>query len=717
MAAVVQVWSAPACEAGAQCLGSLPWWVSAQGSEAAGTPASLRIVIPRELADANGVAEGRCLRVLSQTRGEQWWYLSQVSDSDGDQALVSLTAGPMRQLLTVRGVVRSGATTTFEPGARTISALLSTYVLTNLSADGLSWISLGTIDSDDTIDIGSIARATRNSVLDAIEQQTGYSARLRGVYTSGVLTGFALDVLVNPAASADIVLLSGPAIESIQRTRDALRAATVAVPFSTSGQPMAETVWLIDSVSGTTPAWLLLRDPTTANPWPVQEDDQLNGYYVQLRDGTQAQITDSRASDSAVQIATVGSFTAGKEVTIVANTAGDPLIELSSPAGLASSRGRLVSTVSTTVADSRRNYVSNGALTSWTNATTPRFFGTATNAIDQYFRISPSGANLTLQVDGNVSAGATSIPFRGAPANAQFYQYEAWSVTGVQSGWLSQRLTADSSGRGSFTATAITAIADGTTITMHLDSGGGTGVFRPLNIPTEAGGGDVARITAQFVSGGRLVSPASLIRAGAGAPVQVNAAAGITVRADTDAGYLSGNRFPTLRVVNDGTSASLAFQDSGAQQANQTAHYVLSCSATLTANTSVFARVEGGNTTNKGFVQWQGVRWLSLWLGTGSAMGLQGAPASNQLWHRANQVLANYADGARYVVKGVDLDRLRTDNGALQLGQRVRLRSDLLQLDATVKIVKLDYDLSGPEVLNLELGAIQPRLTGVTVSL
>jgi hypothetical protein len=691
--------------------------VSAQGSEAAGTPASLRVVIPRELADANGIAEGRCLRVLSAARGEQWWYLAQVADSDGDQALVTLTAGPMRQLLTVRGVVRSGATTTFDPGTRSISSLLSTYVLTNLAADGIPWISLGTIDSDDSIDIGAIARATRNSVLDAIEQQTGYSARLRGVYAAGVLTGFALDVLVDPASSTDTVLLSGPAIESLQRTRDALRAATVAVPFSSSGQPMAETVWLIDSVSGTTPAWLLLRDPNTANPWPVQEDDQLNGYYVQLRDGTQAQITDSRASDSAVQIATVGSFTAGSEVTIVQNTAGDPLIELSSPAGLASSRGRLVSTVSTTVSDSRRNYVSNGALTSWTNSTTPRFFGSATNNVEQYFRSSASGANLTLQVDGSVSAGATSIPFRGAPANAPFYQSEAWTITGVQSGVFSQRIIADSSGRGTITATAASALADGTTITVHLDSGGSTGVYRPTTIPIEAGGGDIARITAQFVSGGRLVSPTSFLRASSGTPLQVNAAAGITVRADTDPVYLISNRFPTLRLVNAGTSASLASQDSGAQQANQTAHYVLSCSATLTADTSVFARVEGGNTTNKGVPQWQGVRWLSLWLGTGPAMGLQGVPTSNQLWHRANTVLANYADGARYVVRGVDLARLQHDYAALQLGQRVRLRSDLLQLDTTVKIVKLDYDLSGSEVLNLELGAIQPRLTGVTVSL
>jgi hypothetical protein len=61
--------------------------------------------------------------------------------------------------------------------------------------------------------------------------------------------------------------------------------------------------------------------------------------------------------------------------------------------------------------------------------------------------------------------------------------------------------------------------------------------------------------------------------------------------------------------------------------------------------------------------------------------------------------------------------RLQQEHGTLALGQMVRLRSDLLGLDATVKIVKLDYDFTATESLSLELGSITPRLTGVTVSL
>jgi len=65
----------------------------------------------------------------------------------------------------------------------------------------------------------------------------------------------------------------------------------------------------------------------------------------------------------------------------------------------------------------------------------------------------------------------------------------------------------------------------------------------------------------------------------------------------------------------------------------------------------------------------------------------------------------------------VDLDRLQSETGALQLGQRVRLRSALLGVDATVRIVKLDYSFAQTEALTLELGVIAPRLTQVTVAL
>jgi hypothetical protein len=63
------------------------------------------------------------------------------------------------------------------------------------------------------------------------------------------------------------------------------------------------------------------------------------------------------------------------------------------------------------------------------------------------------------------------------------------------------------------------------------------------------------------------------------------------------------------------------------------------------------------------------------------------------------------------------LEYLERAGGTLALGQRVYLRSDELGINATVRILRLDFSLGAPETLDLELGAITPRLTGVTVSL
>lgn len=45
------------------------------------------------------------------------------------------------------------------------------------------------------------------------------------------------------------------------------------------------------------------------------------------------------------------------------------------------------------------------------------------------------------------------------------------------------------------------------------------------------------------------------------------------------------------------------------------------------------------------------------------------------------------------------------------------LRSDRLGINAVVRVVKMDYRFDSAETLDVELGAITPRLTGVTVSL
>ena len=705
--AIIQVWSAPSCQSGAICFGALAPWLSAAGSESAGTPASFRLTVTRDVADRASLSEGRCLRVISQSRGEQWWFVSSVSDSDGDAGIVQVTAGPLRQLLTIRGLVRSGSTFAFTPGKRTVTDLLNTYVLTNLSDDGLSWMSLGTVDFTDTLEIGSLARVTRAAVLDQIESATGHTARLRALTSSGVLTGFALDVVSDLAAGLDTIPLAA-GVQQVQRTRDALRAATVAVPFDTGGLPMQQAVWQVTSITGTGPVWVTLRDPLSGNPWPIREDDQVNGLYLEQRDGTQTVIADSRASDSAVQLSSVGTLAVNDLVTMVRDTAGAAVVEVTSPSGIASSRGRLVGTVATKVTDGRRNYVPNSVFTNWTSDTAPTNYTVSAGAVARYPRTSGT-ADLTLAVDGAVTAGATTLPVRNGTSGVRLYYGEFFVITG-NGGWNvnGDVVVFDGSGRASIPVpSALPALADGTVVTVQFASF----PARPASFPAETAG-DVCRL---LRTGTQLDTPGSLLRVPSGT-VQVNAAAAISARTAADS--LTSTFFPQLQLRNTTSSTTLATATSATQPASSTVHYTLSTSATLSSNTTVGLRLQGGTNRSASFSPaWQGVRWLSLWVGDGGAMGLQDGSGTNTLWHRAQDVLASSATGTRYTVRGVDLTRLLQDTGAPALNQSVRLRSELLGVDATVKIVKLDYDFAATESLNLELGAITPRLTGVTVSL
>jgi hypothetical protein len=154
-----------------------------------------------------------------------------------------------------------------------------------------------------------------------------------------------------------------------------------------------------------------------------------------------------------------------------------------------------------------------------------------------------------------------------------------------------------------------------------------------------------------------------------------------------------------------------------------TAHCEASCHYQMAADKTVKLALyscSSGTVSGSNAVGMTYVRWASMWLAATAdetPMGVLNGSGSNTLWHRAQDVLAGAALGTRYVVRGIDLDYLQRQVGTLVLGQRVALRSDRLGINAVVRVVKMDYRFDSAETLDVELGAITPRLTGVTVSL
>lgn len=740
--ATIQVWSAPSCQSGAICYGALAPWVSASGSEATGTPSGFRVSVSRAVATRASLQEGRCLRVLSTARGEQWFYVSQVSDSDGqDSETVTATCGPLRQLLTVRGLIRDGSTFRFTPGKRTVASLITTYALTNLSTDGLSWLSLGTTsDFPDTYDVGTLDRSNRAGLLGAIEQETGGTAVLRALYSGSTLTGFAIDLVADVSYGAPNLLWSvGAQVTQLQRTRDALRASTVTVPFSASAAPMEQTDWTVLSTSGTAPAWILLRDPISGNPWPILEDGQIIGAYLQQDDGTQSQILDSRAVDSAVQVASVGSLVAGSRVTVVTDTSGSPVLELTSPSGVAGSRGRLVATVGTKVTDVRRNIAPNGALQTWTDDTTITGWTQQNSANPpQRYPLTTTQTYTGLTFAVAMGPSDTSVQIGGFPAGARIYRNENFSYSIVVGGasWV---YTANGSGVATLPLQSATGFTVGAGASVTHSSGVAPARPNASAFPSE-GLTNAARVWQStggtLVSGlgtaARLQSPSFRVLYRAAVPY-LRAAMGVTTVTGSTSGTISNLdgssnptdnlslaatlRLPFLLLRNNGSGTMLSWS-AVAQSitAGTTRNDVVTTSASISADFTASVGFYAPDLNAVGYV-----RWISVWLdarATTDPMGPTLASGSNLLWHRAQDVLASQGAGTRYTVRGIDLQRLIAETGVPVLGQTVRLRSSALALDDTVTIQKLDYVFGTQnEVLSAEVGVLTPRLTGVTVSL
>lgn len=721
MSVTLQVWSAMPCESGAYAMGGIPGWQSAQGTEARGTAPTFRLVCPTQ---NNGAAQylavGRILRVLSLSRAEQFWLVTAVDAVEGKgEGLVSVTCGSIRQLLATRGLVRTQGVTggpwvyDFTPGRRLVGDHLTDYVFSNLSADNLSWWSAGTNEYAPPITLGSLSRARRGAVLDQIETQTGYFFVPRLVYSGSTLTGVALDLMEDPASALPTRTLEvGGSITTLQQTQELSNAPTVVVPFTSSGTGMEHPAWEIGAVTGAGPYWTTLLDPD-GGPLPIREDDQCIGAYLLTSGGTAHAILDSRASDSAVQTTANTGLSAGGIVSIVVDTAGRPLTELTSPSGLTGSRGRVVAEVTTQAVHAARNWIVNPLFDDWSSVSAPsNWTGTGgTFNVGEYPRDTPS--TLTgLLVNGAHIAGAAGVAFKNALPDALIFANEYFIVGGAPYRVGNVVAQASPSGTGSIvfaSGTLPAPLADGDPITFF-----GADPYRPTSFPanepltnnamrlmTSSGAGSPPSASAN-----RMQSDAIAVKYAAGWETLNCAAAFTMMGGDTGISTLPG-----VMLNNTTGPARLAYAYcTGTVAATTLVHETVSCSYTMSADLTVAVCILGGSVQLG-----QCCRWVSLWLGDATQQAPYQHSGTNLLWHRGQDVLAQRTNAGRFRIAGVDLQVLLGGQGPLALGQMVRIRSSLF--DATLRIVQMDYTLRQDESLALEVGAITPKLTGVTVSL
>lgn len=740
MSDILQVWSAIPCESGAYALGAIPRWEKASGTEALGTAPSFALSCPlyNNGTGPAALAVGRILRVLSQSRGERFWLIASVDVVEGKgETLINVKCSHIRELFALRGLVRDTPVAggpenySFTPERVTATVHAENYIFTNLAADNLDWNSIGTIEYTPPFQLGAFSRARRGAVMDNIETQTGYRWVERYVYSGTTLTGVEWDLLADPASTTAVRTLEvGGAITTLNTSQELRQAPTVAVPFTASGGGMEHTTWIIGTLTGAGPYRVPLTDPE-GGPNPIREDDQLVGAYLLASDGTTHEILDSFASDSAVSVAANTGLSAGGEVSFVIDTSGRPVTQLTSPSGLAGSRGRVIAEVTTQSPHAKRNWVLNPLMEDWTDAFTPESWTDegGTFNVAEYPRDTAATVSGVL-VNGAHSAGAAGVNFKNAPAGFRFFQHEYFVVGSAP--YRVGNVVAEASGSGTgsivfLTGTLPAPLSDGDAITFF-----GQAPKRPTSFPEgEQLTNNVMRLLTNSAT--TAIPPAASALRMQSAPITIKYAAGwetlTCTAAFTIVGGTStiGNRdsgsaitddisaatirgLPAVMLVDTSGPTRLAYAICPTSVAiDATSHQTVSCSYTMTADKTVaVALLSIPDVFNA-------CRYVTLSLGSGTIDAPLARSGSNLLHHRAQDVLATRTNAGRFRITGADLRALLADEGPLVLGQLVRVRSE--RTDATLRVVQMSYTLGESETLSLEVGALTPKLTSVTVSL
>jgi hypothetical protein len=770
--ALVQVWDRPQCEAGAVALGPLTGWTSANVSQADGAPEQLTITsIPEPVARAASLGEGRLLKVATPLRGVRWWVVLQVTDRDGAGASgVSLTAGPLRYLLAWRGFVRDGTEYAFTPPPdMTAARAIEEYVLNTplggsprpeLATDGLGWLSVGSIGWPFPLPLQPFAWKTRAEILRDIEALTGYQITLRPLVPNGS-TGFAIDLLPPPSLFPDVsaMLSVGGNVATADRTRDLMRSPSIVTVRPTGAASMGvPSVRIAGVVSGPTPAWI--RCNTTVGEF-IREPHQFVGAYLRRDNGDTYQITDARvrilqvgAESFAlpdVQVADGTGIVDGELVALVRTTTSLPLTEFSSPSAVAS-RGRVLGVATSPEASLDRNWVTPSADFEFEFPPTTLFGWTLQGGAEVVAY--PRAEDVTAwsaQSDGAHVLGATSITLKNAPPERALYGTEVLDLGPGGQKIIADAVVTASSG-GALTVTLTSGldanIADNQAVTAQIVQPGAAGISprrpNPAEIPLSGNGLRWLRFLAGASSS--TMPPPATQRRVQSRPIlmhyqteqpeynTIRAAAGFSYTyretgtgefgnwdagsvITEDPGLTVTRRLPGIMLVGtpSGTPSRLASAICTTPCPNGgTVSQTISFSHTITANTEVALALLPQAQQSSGRTPFAVCRWASLWLGANETPPVLNGSGADRALMAALDALE--AGTARIRLSGVDLEALLADGQDVSLGKRVRLRAAGFDTDRTFIVVRVDWQLADDRTMNVELGAVQPRLTAVTVS-
>lgn len=642
--------------------------------------------------------------------------------ADGRRTISGLS--PIADLGT-SGRVRTiaGGLTRYDVGGiLTPAQFVSSYILTNLAADGLSWLTAGTFEVSTLVTL--TAPGDGWSRLDWLRQIADIAGAELRVRRTGE-TGYAIDMLSAIGASSVMAPVAlGKNVIELATTEDDIELATAITVYGATptGETLpagiGENAWTVGTITGAGPYWVPLTDPS-AGGGPIAFASQFGtastsqAAYLLTKTATTVQVLDSRISpDQAVQVAATTGLAAGDLVQIVADATATRLTELRAP-----NVSRLHRTDTVTTLRGERNLARNGDLATWTSATDlPEFTAQGgTLPYAEYPRDTPTTLS-SLVLNGALASGVATVSLRGAPAFARFYVDESFLVVG-QTNYMtnSAYAVADSGGNVTLTLQSFTSLTatqpDGTAVAAF-----GSGAQRPASFPSDNANRSVLRFGYGSTGTSTVPSPTSRRLQGSALRVKyvsalpyVNASVGLTIRnAHTSA--LTGVNLPALALRDNTASTILSSVRAASVALNATAHQIITCESLLTADTTVDLALWPG-AAGQGVIgilpSFVGVRWVMMWFASASGSAIPpivgDSAYGNRLFQRGNAALLARTLVSRQI--RATLRDLSTAAGysitreALVLGATLPLED----LGVSVRIVGITYNATDPTAVEVVL--------------
>jgi len=649
------------------------------------------------------------------------------------------TAGPVRQ-------ITAGAATTYLTGAmaKTATEYINDSILTNLAADELSWLSLGTVSG--ALDVARYievqgAPKQRLQVLREMEKVFGAEARLRRNGSAG----YYLDFLTRVGSTGETVrIVRGKNLLALQEASDDGELATaVMVRGGLNGGAfwnIGENAWELGAIPGSAPYWIPLTDFRTLAS-PIAFDDQVNGCYLLTKTGTTVEITDSRTSDGAVLVAATTGLVEGDLVQIVADSSATRLSELDNPAAKRLFRED-TSFMSGVVG--QRNIARNGdfwdtgvgySVANWTVG--------ANLTANYYLRSSP--ATFTM-VGGNGGVSSTNITITSLTSSADpsgviFYEGE-WVRWGGTNYLLGATTFVTPTG-GNLTLFTAAAVADGTTITEAT-------TFRNLKAMTFpddgvpsygyhcwlTGGlrpgsqGDTAGLATYASSGANAITSAEFtVKYVAGITDYITAYSVWSVRTSIDlynrdvsnveTAVMADTVYRNLPSMMLGTSTATQLArtlHTTRINANSESHFDLSLSYAISANQTfrlqcfpLVSKTTSSVDPDPACL----LRYVTVTVSPSSSptsVPIGDQPIANLFWHWGNRtLLARQLTSVNVRVSLLDLSRLA---GFSYTRENITLGADveLVEIGITARVMGIVYDMINPENTQVVIDSRPTRL-------